>query len=217
MNLSTASLPTPVPDRLSATQRHIKKIQSDRRAAEAWEYLDAKVRGIVHGSPLVRSLPVDADADDLAQAVLVRVLLSITEFKVEPRASFAGWVHLILGQKVNSLWRRANTRGRDRRRTVYLDDLDGFDPTDRGGDDPSLLSHADDVQARAVRAVAELDARDRRVLNLREEHGMSFREIGNALGAVPETTARSIFHRARARRMRVLRSGFGVPRKGCAS
>lgn len=217
MNLSTAPLPTPGPDRLSATQRHIKKIQSDRRAAEAWAYLDAKVRGIVDCSPLVRTLPVDTDPEDLAQAVLVDVLLSITEFKVEPQASFAGWVHLILGRKVCSLWRRTKTRGRDARRTVYLDDLEGFEPIDRGGEDPAMLSHAGDLQTRARKAVATLETRDCRVLRLREEHGLSFREIGDALGAVPETTARSIFHRARNRRMRALRSGFGVARQGGAS
>ncbi len=212
MPTHTAPLPTPPPEKLSQTQRHIKKIQSDRRAAEAWVYLDAKVRSIVGVHPLARDVPVDTEEEDLVSAVLAQLLVSIAAFKVEPTASFSGWVSTIVTRKVNSLWRRARARRRDIRRTVSLDDLDGFDVAEDDPLDPSLLSCAEEMQKRAERAVDQLCARDRRVLSLREDSGLSFREIGEALGGAPANTARSVFHRARKRRARTLRAGFGVKR-----
>jgi RNA polymerase sigma factor (sigma-70 family) len=129
------------------------------------------------------------DADDLVQAALLRALRGIDAFDMRGEAALLGWLRRILLNEVRDELRRRRSRG----------EAVAIDPNLAADGDPvgAVLAHE---RARAyTSALRALNARQRRHVRLRVEHGMSFGEIAAATGG-SEDGARMIVARA----MRVL-------------
>lgn len=141
------------------------------------------------------------DAEDLTQDVFIRVFRSLSTYKP---GTFEGWLHRIT---VNLFLDGA--RRRQRQRTDAL----GDDAADRlPGDDPGperayeFRHLADDVQ----RALDDLPPEFRAAVVLSDIEGLSYEEVGEALG-IKLGTVRSRIHRARARLRQSLSHRRQVP------
>ena len=120
------------------------------------------------------------DAEDVAQEAFVRVFVAIPRFRGQ--AAFSTWLYrivtnLCLGDK------------RRRRRAVALDVVE--EP--RASDSPAMQV-ADGLLTRQV--LGEMPGELRAILLLREQEGLSYREISEALG-LPLGTVRSRLSKAR--------------------
>lgn len=126
-------------------------------------------------------------AADVTQEVFLKLLTRITQFRGEAR--FRTWLARIV---VNAAWdqKRASrgTRALEEESEVHAP-LAAASPEDNA---------ARDEAARAVRkAVARLNARLRAPLVLRYIGGLSYEEIGEALGISPGTVASRLFRALR--------------------
>jgi RNA polymerase sigma-70 factor (ECF subfamily) len=142
---------------------------------------------------LLRSVHNQARAEELLQEVLVRVIRSKDRYKRS--AKFTTWVYTIARNLCVDESRRARfrdhesldapRRGRTQEEGRSL--LAGMPaeqvPTDEGADAPRL-------RERLAQAIDDLPEDQREVFLMRQVAGLSFREIGEAVGA-PENTVKS--------------------------
>jgi len=134
----------------------------------------------------------DADAEDAAQEVLLRVLEKARSF--DGRSRFSTWVYrLTVNHALNF------RRQRDRRRPASLEaGLEERHATEPSPADAAARSEAHEALDRLLAALPD-DARA--ILSLREVEALSYREIAAALD-VPVGTVMSRLARARARLLR---------------
>jgi RNA polymerase sigma-70 factor (ECF subfamily) len=146
-----------------------------------------------------------ADVEDLVQDTLLRAYRGIDRFDgAHPRA----WLLTIM--------RNAQVNRNRRRRPALLEDPDTslerlVGQADGSDTEASVLAeHFDEAVDRALRALSE---RLRRVVELVDVNGLTYREAADLLG-VPEGTVMSRLHRARMRiRARLAAAGV-APRGG---
>lgn len=132
----------------------------------------------------------DEDAKDIAQAAFVRAWQSADSFRGD--ASFRTWVLRIAG---NLALNHVRDRGRWR-----ADPLD-----DNAGDAAPLATEVlgdAETQAQVARAIETLPPRQRLVVELRVQEGLSFAEVAEAT-ASSEDAAKANFHHA-LKRLRAL-------------
>jgi RNA polymerase sigma factor (sigma-70 family) len=200
-----------VPADLSSTLRHVQNVQSEGDADLSWGNLYEKVVKWVAEACYGQNLPVDKSLDDLTQEVLLQVVRDIGEFKVEPGASFSGWVRMIAHRKLNDYWRRERSKKRGGGRTRHLGDFDETGGQERFADErvprQSMLVRLGELQDSLHKALGELSDKHKRVLELRLFHGKSFAEIMPLLGYSKEVTVRSLHMRA-LQRLQELLAGF---------
>lgn len=142
---------------------------------------------------MLRSVRTPARAEELLQEVLVRVIRSKSRY--QRSAKFTTWVYTIARNLSVDESRRARFRDHDsldaptrmggrRRRTTRLSGISADDmPTDLAAEAPRL-------RRRLAGAVDRLPTEQREVFLMRQLAGLSFREIGAAVGA-PENTVKS--------------------------
>lgn len=142
---------------------------------------------------LLRSVHNQARAEELLQEVLVRVIRSKDRY--QRSAKFTTWVYTIARNISVDESRRARfrdhesldapRRGRphEEGRTMLAAMPADQVPTDEGADAPRL-------RERLSHAIDELPDDQREVFLMRQVAGLSFREIGEAVGA-PENTVKS--------------------------
>lgn len=142
---------------------------------------------------LLRSVHNPARAEELLQEVLLRVIRSKHHYRRS--AKFATWVYTIARNLCVDESRRARFRDHesldaprrfrrgDGSRTLLGSISADQVPTDEGADAPRL-------RERLAAAVERLPADQREVFLMRQMSGLSFREIGQAVGA-PENTVKS--------------------------
>jgi RNA polymerase sigma-70 factor (ECF subfamily) len=129
------------------------------------------------------------DAEDLTQEVFVRVFRSLSTYRP---GTFEGWLHRIT---VNLFLDGARRRQRQRTDALAEDAAERLP-----GDDPGperafeFRNLTDDVQ----QALSELPPEFRAAVVLSDIEGLSYEEVGEALG-IKLGTVRSRIHRARAR------------------
>ncbi len=120
------------------------------------------------------------DAEDVAQEAFVRVFVAIPRFRGQ--AAFSTWLYRIV----------TNLCLGDRRRRRKTVDLEAVREP-RAADNPAKRV-TDELLARQV--LGEMGAELRAILVLREQEGLSYREIAEALD-VPMGTVRSRLSKAR--------------------
>ena len=160
--------------------------------ADAFEILVTRhSRGLYNF--LLRSVHAHARAEELLQEVLLRVIRSKDRYRRSAR--FTTWVYTIARNLCVDESRRARfrdhesldapLRGRasDSATTLLSTLATDFLPPDMGADAPQL-------RERLNRAVLRLPVDQREVFLMRLMAGMSFREIGETVGA-PENTVKS--------------------------
>lgn len=187
-------------DRLSSTLRHVKAVQGEGDADLSWTNLHDKMVRWVAEATHGQNLPTDKSLEDLTQEVLLQIFRDIGEFKVEPGASFSGWVRMIANRKLNDYWRRTRAKKRGGGKQKHLSDFDETGGRERFADErlprQSMLVRYQELRSGLDKALAELSDKHKRVLELRLFQGKSFAEIMPMLGYSKEVTVRSLHMRA---------------------
>ena len=128
------------------------------------------------------------DAEDAVQEAFLHAYKAIGRFR--PDQPFGAWLHRIVANAALDVTRRRKVRDAD---TLPETVASPFrDPAVDG-----------DLRARLDRALAGLGERQRAVIVLHDVEGFKHAEIGRMLG-IPEGTARSDLHHARAQLRRAL-------------
>jgi len=141
----------------------------------------------VYGMAL-RTTGKPEDAEDLAQDVFLSVFRGLAGFKGD--AQFTTWLYRIAWNRCADWLRRRQMPGR---RTVPLEEAD--DVADERCD-PAAETVGRDDHRRLRRAIDGLDERYRSVIELAGVQGMSYAEVGAALG-LPVKTVETRLYRAR--------------------
>jgi len=128
------------------------------------------------------------DAEDLAQEVFLSVFRGLEGFKGE--AQFTTWLYRIAWNRCADWLRRHRTPGR---RTAPLEEADGVAD---GRADPAAELIGKDDRLRMRRALDGLDEHYRSVVELACIQGLSYAEVGSALG-LPVKTVETRLYRAR--------------------
>lgn len=196
---------------LSSTLRHVQNVQGAGDTDVSWTNLHDKVVRWVAEASYGQNLPTDKNLDDLTQEVLLQVFRDIGEFKVEPGASFSGWVRMIAHRKLNDYWRRERAKKRGGGRLRHLGEFDETGGREHFADDrvprQSMLVRYQELQDSLQKALGELSDKHKRVIELRLFQGKSFAEIMPLLGYTKEVTVRSLHMRA-LQRLQELLAGF---------
>ena len=128
------------------------------------------------------------DAEDAVQEGFLHAFRALERFR--PEQAFGAWLHRIVANAALDIARRRKVRD--------ADEL------------PETLSHphrdpaeADELRTRLASAMSTLGERQRSVIVLHDVEGYKHAEIGALLG-IPEGTARSDLHHARAHLRRLL-------------
>jgi RNA polymerase sigma factor (sigma-70 family) len=202
------------PDRdppLSSTLRQVKAVQSKEDAELNWANLHTKIQRLVEEASWGQNLPRDKSLDDLTQEVLLQIYKDIGEFKVEPEASFSGWVRTVAARKLTDYWRRerAKKRGKGRVRNLGEFDEDGGREHFADARTPrqSMLVRYKELTDSIDKALVKLTGKHKRVIELRLFQGKSFAEILPELGYSKEVTVRSLYMRA-MEQLQALLPGF---------
>jgi RNA polymerase sigma-70 factor (ECF subfamily) len=132
-----------------------------------------------------------AEAEDVSQEVFLRMHRSIDSY--DPTRPLAPWVSRTT---YHACLRRLQTAARRAGRPEGEPALaDAIDP---GAPSPEQAAEASEAAALLARAVAELPAQDRALLDLRYREGLSDAEVAEATG-MPVNTVKTRIFRARAR------------------
>lgn len=148
-----------------------------------------------------RMLGNPAEADDVAQDVFVQVYRSLPSARTD--LPFRPWLYVIARNKCLDVLKR-------KRPLTFssLEDPDRESPVDRVADpDPlpdEVLEQAE-LQRVLKEAILHLPEKYRVVVSMRYASGLTFAEIGQALG-LPENTVKTHFQRAKA----ALRASLGA-------
>ncbi len=151
------------------------------------------------------------DAEDAAQEAFFRLYRALSRrgSRLDPERPLAPYLYRVTVNVCRDLGRR-----RGRSRALSLEDVREADaPADPGPDPESAAALAEDHRIAGV-ALAELPVRQRAALVLRDVHGLSTREVAEALG-IREVTVRTQISRARLKvraiRDRLLRREEDMP------
>jgi RNA polymerase sigma-70 factor, ECF subfamily len=131
------------------------------------------------------------DAEDAVQEGFLHAFRALHRFL--PDQAFGAWLHRIVANAALDITRRKKVREAE-----TLSDTMASTFRDPG--------EADELRRRLERALATLGERQRSVIVLHDVQGFKHSEIGRLLG-IPEGTARSDLHHARAR-LRLALSGI---------
>jgi RNA polymerase sigma-70 factor, ECF subfamily len=123
------------------------------------------------------------DAEDAVQDAFLHAYRALDRFR--PDQAFGAWLHRIVANAALDLTRRRKVREAEELPDALASPF--RDPAEAG-----------DLRERLGQALAQLPPRQRAVIALHDIEGFKHAEIGTMLG-IPEGTARSDLHYARAR------------------
>lgn len=164
--------------------------------AAARDELLGRCRDTVYRWALVQTGDA-ADAEDVAQEVLIRLHRSLHRFG--GRSAFTTWLYRVTRNQALSLRRRIRGRLRLVRAAAVEAMVDDAMPAD-----PLHRLHAAAVAALADTLLRQLPRRQREVLHLADLEGCDLGEIARRLGVSPSTVRVHLFHARRALRARIL-------------
>jgi RNA polymerase sigma-70 factor, ECF subfamily len=130
------------------------------------------------------------DAEDAVQEGFLHAYRALDRFR--PEQAFGAWLHRIVANAALDIARRRKVRDADELPETVASPRPNRDPAEAG-----------ELRFRLREALAGLGARQRAVIVLHDIEGFKHAEIGSMLG-IPEGTARSDLHHARAQLRRVL-------------
>ncbi len=128
------------------------------------------------------------DAEDAVQEGFLHAFRALERFR--PEQAFGAWLHRIVANAALDIARRRKVRDADELPETLASPHR----------DPAV---ADELKTRLAQALATLGERQRSVIVLHDVEGYKHAEIGTLLG-IPEGTARSDLHHARAHLRRLL-------------
>jgi RNA polymerase sigma factor (sigma-70 family) len=175
----------------------VRRLRAGVEVEASWRAADGHLRPRLRAYFLSRSFRPE-DADDLVQAVLLRVHQSVRQLRDE--GSFLPWLFTI----ARNLSHTAASRQTAARGELPGDHVVAELVDDRPG--PEAISAASESLCALREAVHQLPARQRQCLLLRVVEELSYEEIAATLGLSAHTVRN---HLAEARRQ--LRQNFAMP------
>ena len=130
------------------------------------------------------------DAEDAVQEGFLHAYRALDRFR--PEQAFGAWLHRIVANAALDIARRRKVRDADELPETVASPRPTRDPAE-----------SQELRQRLHAAMAQLGARQRAVIVLHDVEGFKHAEIGSMLG-IPEGTARSDLHHARAQLRRLL-------------
>ena len=130
------------------------------------------------------------DAEDAVQEGFLHAYQALDRFR--PEQAFGAWLHRIVANASLDIARRRKVRDADELPETVASPRGARDAAERG-----------ELRARLSAGLDQLGARQRAVIVLHDVEGFKHAEIGAMLG-IPEGTARSDLHHARAQLRRLL-------------
>jgi RNA polymerase sigma-70 factor (ECF subfamily) len=192
----TAAVAGETPDTVSCPEDLALARRAVDREEAAWREIYDRTRGRLFAL-LVYHTGRREEALELLQETYLCALKSLPRYRGD--GTLAAWFAVIAIRRAHD-WKRRLLRGR--RRDTAL--------AKRQQDDPPAT--VDELTRHGLhQALSRLGGRQRAVFLLREMEGMSFREIGAALGC-SEATARVHFFRARKTMQNLLESDGVTPK-----
>ncbi len=92
----------------------LAKLRDDPTDQAVWQEFVRRYRPLIHGFCLSRHLQ-PADAEDVTQAVLTRLINKMRDFRYDPAQSFRGWLKTVTRRVLaNELAKRRRERRRQR-------------------------------------------------------------------------------------------------------
>ena len=189
LRLHTTSTPTP------ATSSSDDAAGRERALVEAAQRHDAQAfAGLVRlhqrrAYAVARAIVLThEDAEDAVQEAFLHAFRALDRFRTDQ--PFGAWLHRIVANAALDVARRKKVRDADELGDTLAAPF--HDPAERG-----------ELRARLSGALATLGERQRAVIVLHDVEGFKHAEIGAMLG-IPEGTARSDLHHARAALRRAL-------------
>ena len=128
------------------------------------------------------------DAEDAVQEGFLHAYRALDRFR--PEQAFGAWLHRIVANAALDIGRRRRVRDADALSDAVA--MPFRDPAEQ-----------DELRRRLAAGLGELSQRQRAVIVLHDVEGFTHGEIGGMLG-IPEGTARSDLHHARAALRRTL-------------
>ncbi len=150
------------------------------RAAFEWLVRRHQQRALTVALGVLRD---SEDARDACQEAFLRVFRSINRF--DGQSQFSTWLYRIV---VNACIDRLRARSTG---VVALEDVEGVLA---GDDDPQRTVENTQLGGRIGAALAQLTAKHRAVLVLREVQGLSYQQIADAMGISIGTVMSRLFH-----------------------
>lgn len=144
----------------------------------------------------------EADADDVAQEVWIRVFRSLPRFRF--RSRFSTWLYRITVNQTLTALKRRNRRPGGRKRDLSLDDGEREYPLRDKAPGPRRILEGKEAIREFRRALESLPRRQRLAVTLVLLQGLSHRQAGRIMGVAEKTVSWHLF-KARQRLTEELR------------
>jgi RNA polymerase sigma-70 factor (ECF subfamily) len=179
--------PAPAPEEVASERAIVLAAQAGDAAAFAALVRRHQRRAYAVARAIVLS---HEDAEDAVQEGFLHAYQALARFR--PEQAFGAWLHRIVANASLDIARRRKVRD--------ADELPESVASPRGARD---AAERDELRDRLRAGLGGLGARQRAVIVLHDVEGFKHAEIGAMLG-IPEGTARSDLHHARAQLRRLL-------------
>jgi RNA polymerase sigma factor (sigma-70 family) len=134
------------------------------------------------------------DTVDLRHSVMIEVLRDLPEFEDRGEPAFLKWLVIKAENKVRAKYRK-HLWGKGGRREVTLHAA-GISGPDSENQSPVSSSSRNELQSRVRGALEGLDARQRKVVQLRNDEALSYAEVAAWLNLQSPEAARKLYARA---------------------
>ena len=179
------------------TEEQVLVMRAARGEQDAFRVLVERYQNLVYTLAL-RLVKGPEDAQDVAQEAFLSAWRALPKFRMD--AKFSTWLYRLTVNAATDLLRR-------RREEVSLDDETR--PVTVPDDAPTPQERAEQGERRELinKCIAQLTENHRRILVLREVHGLDYQEIGEVLELSPGTVRSRLARARRELREKLLQSG----------
>ena len=154
------------------------------------------------------------DAEEAVQETFLDVLRALPDYRVAGPARFETWLYRVTVNRCRSMWRRKRLPSADW--DEFEERLERI-PEPHPGHDPEGVTLRRERAVALWQAVDELPEKQRIVVFLRYQQGLSYSEIAQTLGIEDGTVKSRLYHAHRKLKGRLQSPEAGVMRPLCTS
>lgn len=179
------------------TEEQVLVMRAARGEQDAFRVLVERYQHLVYTLAL-RMVKRPEDAQDVAQETFLSAWKALPKFRMD--AQFSTWIYRLTVNAATDLLRR-------RREEQSLDDEEN--PVVMADSAPAPQEEAERGERREIlkRCIGQLTDNHRKILILREIHGLNYQEIGEVLELTPGTVRSRLARARKELREKLLQSG----------